>query len=105
MKLSSMEFSWSEGLLDAVPHGIRLVLRIESLVSGVDWMRRFSACLAAWLVCVACSLPVLGQRDPNPGPPPPRESRKPVPEYMAVVVLIALPIFVLCRSSRRSFGS
>lgn len=63
---------------------------------------RFAKLLAASLIAIAVAvMPVYAQKGKNQPPPKPTE-RKPVVEYIGVVVLLAVPIGLICRSSRRS---
>jgi len=55
---------------------------------------------ATFLTCVICSSPAYAQKKKNEAPPKPAE-RKPVVEYILIVVLMAIPIGLVCRSSRR----
>jgi hypothetical protein len=54
----------------------------------------------ALITCMLWSSPAYAQRSRNQ-PPTSTGPRKPVIEYFVVVVLLAIPIGLVCRSSRR----
>jgi hypothetical protein len=53
------------------------------------------------LTAVLWITPVYAQRSKQAPPTGPPSSRPPVGEYALVVILLALPIGLICRSSRR----
>jgi hypothetical protein len=55
---------------------------------------------AAILTVALMFSPAYAQRNKEPKPQP-KGDRKPVVEYIVVVVLLAIPIGLICRSSRR----
>jgi hypothetical protein len=62
-------------------------------------------CLVIVAVCFTWSSSAAwAQRRRGEEQPAPAGPRKPVIEYMVACTLIALPVFLLCRSSRRMYG-
>jgi hypothetical protein len=58
--------------------------------------------LAAGLLAITLLLsPAYAQRPRPGGPAPPTEPRKPIVEYIVVVVLLGVSLGLVCRSSRR----
>jgi len=62
--------------------------------------RGIRLCAAALLVFLLATCPAFAQRSKQQAPAAPSEP-KPVVEYIVVVVLLAAPLLLVCRSSRR----